>query len=82
MCKDGPVKVVIPERERERERQCTIGKQATVVIFTGAHARVVQAACVPKASSPMVRFTYRGSFFTDTGSATWDKSVGAKSCGG
>jgi hypothetical protein len=37
--------------------------------------RVVQAACIPKASSPVVRFTYRGSFFIGTGEASWDKDV-------
>jgi hypothetical protein len=36
--------------------------------------RVVQAACIPKAS-PILQFTYRGSFFIGMGKATWDKRV-------
>ena len=58
-----------------RQRIYTDVKQVTVVTFVGAYARVVQAACIPKASSPIVRFSYRGSFYIGTGKATWDKRV-------
>ncbi|KAK0702776.1 hypothetical protein B0H67DRAFT_392092 [Lasiosphaeris hirsuta] len=49
--------------------------KVTVITFTGIYARVVQAACIPKASSPIVRLTYRGSFFVGTGLASWDAGV-------
>ncbi|KAK5654665.1 hypothetical protein OQA88_6988 [Cercophora sp. LCS_1] len=49
--------------------------KVTTVTFTGMYVRVVQAACIPQASSPTVYLTYRGTFFVGTGLATWDVGV-------
>jgi len=49
--------------------------RVTAITFTGTRVRVVQATCIPRASSPTVHFTYRGTFFIGMGLATWDVGV-------